>query len=280
VSAAQQRLFTTLGGNVTAVSVAGTFDACQRLVRRAFADEDLRRCRPLASANSINVGRLLPQVFYYFHLVAQLPEPPSDSRPLLVATPSGNFGNLTAGLMAKRLGLPVRRFIAATNVNDVVPEYLASGVFRPRPSQPTLSNAMDVGDPSNLRRIRHLYDDDLERLRADVVGIAVDDETTLETMRAVRTRFGYLLDPHGAVGWRALDEVLAELPSARGAVLATAHPAKFVDTVMRATGETVSLPPALAECLARKESVVEIEASDEALASLLRDSALAQSTRR
>ena len=191
VSALQQRLFTTLGDNVFALSVDGTFDDCQRLVKSAFADPELAD-QTLVSANSINVGRLLPQTFYYFHMFAELPRASRDG--LTVATPSGNFGNLTAGLIAKRMGLPIARFVAATNMNVVVPEYLASGSFRPRPSTATLSNAMDVGNPSNFARILWLYDGELDAVRADVAGKAYTDEKTRATILDVYERRGYVLD--------------------------------------------------------------------------------------
>lgn len=173
VSPLQERQFTTLGGNVTAVAVAGTFDDCQRMAKEALASEELRRETPLTSANSINVGRLLPQIFYYFHAWTQLADPAAD---VLVAVPSGNFGNLTAGLMAKRLGLPVARFVAATNVNDVVPRFLDSGRFQPLASVRTISTAMDVGDPSNFSRMAALFGGDAARMREVVVGSAHTDE--------------------------------------------------------------------------------------------------------
>ncbi|MYB18295.1 MAG: threonine synthase, partial [Holophagales bacterium] len=241
VTEAQRRLFTTLGGNVTAVAVDGTFDDCQSLARDAFADGELRQQRPLASANSINIGRLLPQVFYYFHAWAQLPSPPLDDtgEPLVFSTPSGNFGNLTAGLIAKRIGLPVSRFVAATNVNDVVPAYLRSGDYLPRGSVATISNAMDVGNPSNFARIVHLYSsggEPLERIRRDVAGHTFDDDATRRAMREVHDRTGYLLDPHTAVGYLGLKAELEAQGGGTGVVLATAHPAKFAETVQATTG--------------------------------------------
>lgn len=248
VTPIQERQFTTLGGNIRAFAVEGTFDDCQRMVKQSFSDRDLAERIDLTSANSINVGRLLPQIFYYFHAVSQLLESHGEA-PILFSTPSGNFGNLTAGLMAKRLGLDCR-FVAATNVNDVVPEYLETGIYTSRPSQRTLSNAMDVGDPSNLARIRRLYRDDLELLRRDVLGLRVDDETTRETIRRIDREHGYLLDPHTAVGFHALEGVLAERDEATaGIVLATAHPAKFGEIVESAVGRSIPLPARLAERL-------------------------------
>lgn len=248
VTPVQERQFTTLGGNIRAFAVEGTFDDCQRLVKQSFSDRELAERIDLTSANSINVGRLLPQIFYYFHAVAQLREA-LGPRPVLFSTPSGNFGNLTAGLMAKSLGLECR-FVAATNANDVVPQYLETGIYTARPSLRTLSNAMDVGDPSNLARIRHLYGDELERLRHDVVGRKVDDATTRATIRRVDREQGYLLDPHTAVGFRALESVLPEAgESTVGIVLATAHPAKFGETVEAAVERPIPLPRRLAERL-------------------------------
>lgn len=274
VTEAQRRLFTTLGGNVTAVAVRGTFDDCQRLARRAFADPDLRRCQPLASANSINIGRLLPQIFYYFHAWAQLPDEAKggdgDPRPV-VSTPSGNFGNLTAGLFAKRLGLPISRFVAATNINDVVPRYLRTGRFRPRASAATISNAMDVGDPSNFARILHLYmgaGDRLAALRRDVAGHAFDDDATRVAMRDVYERTGYLLDSHTAVGYLGLKAEL-EARGGRGIVLATAHPAKFAEVIRSAVGIDPPVPAALARWAGRLERIVTIPDEYGALRDLL-----------
>jgi threonine synthase len=257
ISEPQRKLFTTLGGNVSSLAVAGSFDDCQRLVKEAFADVELRGRRRLASANSINVGRLLPQVLYYFLAVSQLP---AGSPPAVIATPSGNFGNLTAGLYAKRLGLPVRRFVAATNINDVVPEYLETGVFRPRPSRRTLSNAMDVGDPSNFERIRHLYGGDLEALRRDLAGARFTDDEVKAAIRWVHREHGYVLDPHAAIGWLALQALLPLHEGSPGIVLATAHPAKFPQAVEAALGIRIELPPALREAMALEESAIPMPA--------------------
>ena len=274
VTEAQRRLFTTLGGNVTAVAVEGAFDDCQRLARAAFADRELRQRQPLASANSINVGRLLPQVFYYFHAWARLPPAPyaGGNTSLVFSTPSGNFGNLTAGLVAKRIGLPVSRFVAATNVNDVVPAYLRTGRYVPRDAAATISNAMDVGDPSNFARIRHLYSsqrDPLEGLRRDLAGRSFDDRATRRAMRNVHENHGYLLDPHTAVGYLGLKEELEARGGGRGVVLATAHPAKFADVIRDATGIEPPLPPALRACADLPEQIVEIPAEHAALREVL-----------
>jgi threonine synthase len=262
VSAIQQKLFTTLGENVSALGVEGTFDDCQRMVKQAFADRDHPKARSLVSANSINVGRLLPQTFYYFHVSSRT----ERGAPLLVATPCGNFGNLTAGLMAKRMGFPVDKFVAATNVNDVVPVYLAGGAYRPRPSVETLSNAMDVGDPSNWARILWLYRDAPDELRRDLLGSAHTDEQTLEAMRDVERRTGYVLDPHSAVAYLGALRGLRTLgKKATTVFLSTAHPAKFQETVERAIGRRIDLPPALAEALRRPEHFLTIPADTRAL---------------
>ena len=262
VSALQQKLFTTLGGNVSALGVEGSFDDCQRMVKQAFADPDVPSRRSLVSANSINAGRLLPQTFYYFHIAAQL----GSGSPLLVSTPSGNFGNLTAGLFAKRMGFRAARFVAATNVNDVVPKYLAGGTYRPRPSVATLSNAMDVGDPSNWVRIQWLYRSSLEEIRRDVLGSAHTDEETLGAMRDLNRRTGYVLDPHSAVAYLgALHGRSTDRKPATAVFLSTAHPAKFQETVERALGSKIDLPPPLAEALDRPEHFLPIPAEYGAL---------------
>ena len=262
VSALQQKLFTTLGGNVSALGVEGSFDDCQRMVKQAFADPDIPAIRSLVSANSINVGRLLPQTFYYFHISSRI----EGGAPLLVATPSGNFGNLTAGLIAKRMGFRVDKFVAATNVNDVVPEYLAQGTYRPRPSVATLSNAMDVGDPSNWVRILWLYRDSPEDLRRDLLGSAHTDDETLAAMRDVDRRTGYLLDPHSAVAYLGALRGLRVLGAKATTVfLSTAHPAKFQETVERAIGARIDLPPTLSEALGRPEHFLSIPADYRAL---------------
>jgi len=246
VTSVQERQFATLGGNVRALAVDGNFDDCQRLVKQAFADEELRASLCLTSANSINIGRLLPQITYYFHALAQLGE---RRERVVFSTPSGNFGNLTAGLMAKRLGLDCQ-FVAATNANDIVPSYLETGLFEPRPSKRTLSNAMDVGNPSNFARIRTLYGDDLESLRRDVKGLRIEDEETLGTIQRVDQEHGYVLDPHTAVGLCALEKAFSSEPSTTtGIVLATAHPAKFREVVEPALGRSLPLPKQLADRL-------------------------------
>jgi threonine synthase len=251
ISEAQEKQFTTLGENITALEVAGTFDDCQRLVKQAFSDVELNKRAFLTSANSINIGRLLPQMFYHVAAYRQLPV---ASAPLIVSVPSGNFGNLTAGIFAKRIGLPVTLFVASTNANDVVPEYLRSGKFHPRPAIPTLSNAMDVGNPNNFPRLLDLCRGRIECVRQEIWGHAANDKQTLCEMKAMHERFGYITDPHtavGALGWEAYKR---ECPGpAQGLVLATAHPAKFADVVKRAIGAAPPLPERLAVCLKREK---------------------------
>jgi threonine synthase len=262
VSDVQEAQMASLGDNILAVAVDGTFDDCQRLVKEAFADDELRKHVWLTPANSINVGRLLPQVFYHFI--------PARVAPTFVSVPSGNFGNLTAGLIARRLGVPVSRYVAATNVNDVVPEYLRSGVYEPRPSVRTVANAMDVGAPNNFERMQALYGGDLDALRRDIVGVAFDDTQVVAAIGEVYRRHGYLLDPHGAIAWLGLREVLARDPQARGVFLATAHPAKFREVVEPAIGEPVEMPPALELAMARPRTRTELPAEYRALEALIR----------
>ena len=258
ISEAQEKQFTTLGANITALEVAGAFDDCQRLVKQAFSDAELNQHAWLSSANSINIGRLLPQMFYHVAAYRQLPV---ASVPLIVSVPSGNFGNLTAGLFAKRIGLPVTKFVASTNVNDVVPQYLETGEFHPRPATATFSNAMDVGNPNNFPRLLDLCRGRLEYLKREVWGHAATDQETLLAMKTLYERFGYIADPHTAVGflgWEAYK--LGHAQPAQGLVLATAHPAKFADVVKKAIGSAPPLPDRLAGCLQREKLSVPISA--------------------
>lgn len=270
VSHLQEQQLTTLGHNIRTLEVEGSFDDCQRLVKQAFKDRDLGSRLRLSSANSINLARLIPQTFYYFHACAQLLAAGADSaaRPrLAVSVPSGNFGNLTAGLMAKRMGLPIDHFIAATNINDVVPEYLQEGEFRPRPSKRTLSNAMDVGDPSNFARMMELYGHDLQAIRRHLSGRCYSDEQTLEAITEVHRRSGYLLDPHGAIGYLALGDFLRSRGGERwtGIFLETAHPAKFRETCRQAIGGDVEVPRRLARHLDLPKQATRLAADYSAL---------------
>jgi threonine synthase len=279
--------------------VAGSFDDCHRLTREAFANTELRKRVRLTSANSVNIGRLLPQMVYYFHAVAQARQMSPESE-IVICTPSGNFGNLTAGLFAKRAGLPIARFVAATNANDVVPAYLETGRFEPRASVQTIANAMDVGDPSNFERMRWLYGDDLTAMRHDVAGCCYQDDAVRATIKRAYEERGYLLDPHSAIAYLGLTQhfgregsafapggasVLAEASadkSARqagrerrvaqerrertiGIFLATAHPAKFSEIVEPILGTPIDTPAPLAEALAQPRHVLKINASFDAV---------------
>jgi threonine synthase len=249
ISEAQEKQFTTLGENITALEVAGTFDDCQRLVKQSFSDEELNKRAFLTSANSINIGRLLPQMFYHVAAYRQLPV---ASVPLIVSVPSGNFGNLTAGIFAKRIGLPVAKYVASTNANDVVPEYLRTGDFHPRAAQATYSNAMDVGNPNNFPRLLDLCRNRLEYVKKEIWGHGASDEETLAAMKMIHDKFGYIADPHTAVGVLGWEAYKREHPDpAQGLVLATAHPAKFADVVMKAIGTAPPLPDRLAAYLKR-----------------------------
>jgi threonine synthase len=251
VSHLQEKQLTTLGQNVTAIEVNGTFDDCQALVKLAFLDRDLTNIIRLSSANSINIARLVPQSFYYFEAYKQMP---NDARPVVFCVPSGNFGNLTAGLFAKKMGLPVHQFIAATNANDVVPAYLAGGTFTPKSSVPTLSNAMDVGNPSNFARMLDLYGSTWNNLASDIKGYSYSDAQTEEAMRQVFAKHNYIIDPHGAVGLMALQAYQSENHnlSCKGVVLETAHPSKFLPDVERILNRKIEVPERLA-ILSEKE---------------------------
>jgi threonine synthase len=255
VSDAQEKQLTTLGQNISALEVAGSFDDCQRLAKQALVDPLLAEKVTITSANSINIARLIPQMFYYFAAISQLKNP---QIPVVFSVPSGNFGNLTGGLFAKRIGLPVAQFIAATNMNDVFPEFLRNGNLIPRASCRTLSNAMDVGNPSNFSRIVDLYGNDLAAIRHDIWGCSFSDEATLRCMHDIDSRSNYMLDPHtavGVLGWESFAK--QNHANTQGIVLATAHPAKFADTVARAIGIRPEMPERLAALLQRpKQSIL------------------------
>ena len=242
VSPIQECQFTTLGRNITAIEVDGVFDDCQALVKSAFMDGELNKTLKLTSANSINVARFLPQAFYYFHAYAQMKRRGLDGN-LVFCVPSGNFGNICAGLFAKRMGLPVKHFIAANNANSVFYDYLRTGVYSPRPSVQTIANAMDVGDPSNFARIYDLYGKDYEAIRTDISGATYSDDQIAETIREVYGKTGYVCDPHGACGYRALSELLRS--GETGVFLETAYPAKFKGTVDGILSSDMRIPDRL-----------------------------------
>jgi threonine synthase len=269
---AQLTMFNAEDANVRAYAVAGSFDDCHRLTREAFGDAAIRDRVRLTSANSVNVGRLLPQMVYYFQAIGGAARLGRDrAADAIVCTPSGNFGNLTAGLMAKRAGLPIARFVAATNVNDVVPQYLETGRFAPRPSVRTIANAMDVGHPSNFERMAWLYGDDVEAMRRDIAGVRYADDDVRDTIKRVYETTGYLLDPHSAIGYMGLKTYLGQAGQiGQGIFLATAHPAKFREIVEPIIGRGVQTPAPLAEAMARPRHILRMDASLEAVAEALR----------
>ena len=256
VSIIQESQFTTLGQNISAIEVEGNFDDCQSLVKRAFLDEELNNRLQLTSANSINVARFLPQAFYYFNAFARLKEQGIlDNKELIVSVPSGNFGNLTAGLFAREMGLPVAQFLAANNENDVVHQYLKTGNYNPRPSVETIANAMDVGSPSNFVRILDLYDQSYEKISSIITGFRYSNDQIRATIKTLFDTTGYLCDPHGACGYMALKEYLNQ--GQVGVFLETAHPAKFTETVEQVIGKgALILPEKLATFLnGEKQSI-------------------------
>lgn len=256
VSEVQEKQFTTLGNNITAIEIDGTFDDCQRLVKQAFLDDDLKKKFFLTSANSINIARLIPQSFYYFQAYAQLKD---KSKSLVFSVPSGNFGNLTGGLLAKRMGLPVEKFIATTNINDVVPKYLDTKLFSPRPSTQTMSNAMDVGNPSNFVRLLDLYNQDFEALSNDIKGYAFTDDETRDAMRQVYAKQRYVMDPHGAIGYLGLKKYIGEThKEVLGIFLETAHPGKFIDVVEDTLQQKIQLPKVLQEFMKGEKLTVKM----------------------
>lgn len=268
VSDIQEKQFTTLGENITALEVDGTFDDCQRLVKQAFLDDDLRNQFFLTSANSINIARLIPQSFYYFHAWAQLKD---HNQKVVVSVPSGNFGNLTAGLLAWRMGLPVDQFVAATNVNDVVPQYLQTKQFTPRDSVATISNAMDVGNPSNFVRMLDMFENDHGKLAGLISGYRFTDEETKAVMKRVAAESDYVLDPHGAVAYLGLRAYQEEHPDTIGIFLETAHPAKFKDTVEATLNTEIKIPERLEQFIRREKLTVPMKNSFADLKTFLKD---------
>jgi threonine synthase len=275
ISRLQEQQMTTLGGNIHAVEVEGTFDDCQHLVKSALADRDLVRARNLTTANSINLGRLIPQITYYVWATVlyrqALGEVALQGRGPIVTVPSGNFGNLTAAVYSRRMGAPIARFISASNANEVVPEYFKTGVFRPRPSLQTFSNAMDVGNPSNFARLQTLYRNNLQEIQRDITAVSIGDDETLAEMRRTYERCGYVLDPHTAVGVAAARKVQqsTSLPEPI-IVAATAHPAKFPEVVARALSISIPVPPQLEEAMNRPKQSVCIPAEYARVTKLLR----------
>lgn len=259
VSDIQEKQLTTLGQNIKALEVDGVFDDCQDMVKKAFLDETLAH-KNLTSANSINIARWLPQMFYFFFAYKALK---SQNKPLVFSCPSGNFGNICAGIMAKKLGLPIEHFVASTNVNDTVPRFLENGKYDPKPSKATISNAMDVGNPSNFIRIQELYNNDLKAFEKDFSSYSYTDEETLEALKKIYNTDGYIAEPHGAVGYLGLKKELEKHPSAIGIFLETAHPIKFLDVVEPALGITLPIPAQIESVLDKEKVSVKIGSYEE-----------------
>lgn len=259
VSSVQEKQLTTLGKNIHALEVKGTFDDCQQMVKEAFTDEQLNRRLFLTSANSINVARWLPQQFYYFYAYKQWAD---KNNPPVITVPSGNFGNICAGILAHISGLPVKHFIAACNANDVVPAYLQTEIYEPKKAVATISNAMDVGNPSNFVRILEIFHNQFTDLKEVLSSYSITDDETRETILRVKKAHDYLLDPHGAVGYLATERYLAEHTNDKGIFLETAHPVKFYDVVEPVIGEAVAIPPAIQEQikLEKKSTVIDVNA--------------------
>ena len=245
VSIIQEKQFTTLDENITAIEINGSFDDCQKLVKLAFADTNLRKEFFLSTANSINFARLLPQIFYYFYGYAQLKKINPPFSKLVYCVPSGNFGNLTAGIMAQKMELPIDRFIAATNINDVVPTYLQTGVFQPQTSIPTLSSAMDVGNPSNFERILDLYNSDYQLIKKNIVGDFYTDKSVEACIKSIYKKYNYILDPHSAIGYLGIKKFLKDKKDTVGIFIQTAHPTKFLTTVEKLINQQIEIPKRL-----------------------------------
>ena len=265
VSPLQEAQMTTLGGNVHPLKVAGNFDDCQRMVKSMFRDSDLRADVRITSANSINLLRWIPQSFYYFYAWCMWKKATGKSDPT-VTVPSGNYGNLAAGMLAKRMGLPIKDFVAASNANDVVPEYLSTGEYRPRPSVRTVANAMDVGDPSNFERMLWLCNDSYDEMTAEIKGFSCTDEQILQAIAEIKDKYGYISDPHSAVGYLATN-----VYSSDGFWLSTAHAAKFCEVIQQAVGIIPELPEGLSRAMGKERCFTPIDSREEVLADFLKN---------
>ena len=259
VSDIQERQLTTLGQNITALEVDGVFDDCQDMVKKAFLDADLEH-KNLTSANSINIARWLPQMFYFFFAYKELKK---YNKPLVVSCPSGNFGNICAGIIAKKLGLPISHFVAATNANDTVPQFLQKGIYEAKPSIATISNAMDVGNPSNFVRIQEMYNNDLKEFSKDFSSYTYSDEATKEAMKSIYNHNGYIAEPHGAVGYLGLKKELENYPNSIGVFLKTAHPIKFLDIVEPVLEVTLPIPTQIESVLGKEKKSIKIKTYEE-----------------
>lgn len=266
VSSVQEKQLTTLGKNIHALEVDGTFDECQQMVKAVFADAELNKKIKLTSANSINVARWLPQQFYYFYLWKQWKD---KTDPPVVTVPSGNFGNICAGLLAQQSGLPIQYFIAACNANNTVPEFLRTGNYQPKKSVATISNAMDVGDPSNFLRIMEIFHQQIDGLKKTLTGFTISDDETKATLISVFKEHNYLLDPHGAVAYNALQQYQAQHPLTKGVILETAHPVKFYDVIEPLINQTVPVPETVAEQIKREKVSTKIGADTNELKDFL-----------
>ena len=264
VSNVQEKQLTTLGQNITALEVDGVFDDCQEMVKTAFLDEDIKRT--LTSANSINIARWLPQMFYFFFAYKELQK---TNKELVFSVPSGNFGNICAGIMAQKLGLPIKHFVASTNINDTVPNYLVAGVYNPKPSKATISNAMDVGNPSNFIRIRELFNNDLEALKSAFSSYSFSDEETRETMKKIYGDSGYVADPHGAVGYLGLKKYNLQA-NEFGVFLETAHPVKFLDVVEETLPVKVAIPLQIQKVINNKKVAIKVASYEDLKAFLMK----------
>ncbi len=268
VSSVQEKQLTTLGKNIHALEVDGSFDDCQQMVKAIFADVELNKKIKLTSANSINVARWLPQQFYYFYLWKQWQD---KANPPVISVPSGNFGNICAGLLAQRSGLPIKHFLAACNANDTVPEFLQTGNYQPKKAVATISNAMDVGDPSNFIRIMEIFNQQPDGLKKSLNGYTISDDETKETLISVFKEHNYLLDPHGAVAYTALQQYQAQHANAKGVILETAHPVKFYDVIEPLINQAVPVPEAIAEQINKEKISIKIEAKTKALKQFLQN---------
>ncbi|MBX2826659.1 MAG: threonine synthase [Flavobacteriaceae bacterium] len=260
VSEIQEKQLTTLGKNISAIEVDGTFDDCQAMVKKAFLDSEFEGKRTLTSANSINVARWLPQMFYYFFAYRKLK---SEGKKVVFSVPSGNFGNICAGMMAQKLGLPVHHFVTGTNANKIVPDYLKTGEYLTQPSVATISNAMDVGAPSNFVRIQQIYNNDLEVLRSQLTGYSYSDDETREALQHLYQNHNYIADPHGAIGYLALKEYLKDDKESVGVFLETAHPVKFLDVIPKNIVDEIQLPDVVKSLLPKEKKAEKISTYQE-----------------
>ncbi|WP_128758720.1 threonine synthase [Leeuwenhoekiella aequorea] len=267
VSDIQEKQLTTLGANITALEVDGVFDDCQAMVKTAFLDDEIISKRKLTSANSINIARWIPQLFYFLFAYKQAK---SKGKELVFSVPSGNFGNICAGMVAHKLGMPVKHFVASVNSNDIVPEFLKTGVYKPKPSVATISNAMDVGDPSNFIRIQKLFNNDLEALSKKLSSFSYTDQETKEVMQYIYKETGYIADPHGAVGYLGLKDYLKNHPDAYGIFLETAHPVKFLPVVNEVIDAEISIPSQIEQVMHKEKQAIAIKNYDQFKAFLLK----------